>query len=683
LKPLASIVVILVALAGVLALSMTSARHEQGQLLEEFTASTQQQVRTSVEVLSTRLDALQQDTRLLVDLVERSRARADLDPETEKRIWVSAFQALAAVVPHYRTIALFQDDGRVEAFAPDPTETPATVQALLDHSRRLALEIVAKRTQSLGRPAVAYGERSFWFYGIPVRGGGALIVASDAAIFLHGVAWTPLPVARLFVTDPAAVVWSGCETAAGCRETESEIVRKHVGASRSTVTQIDPDLAQALGVFWAPAVMISERVERPTGDWTVTWLASTHAIMTRERSALARIVLTAMAAAIAVAAVGLFILRQQRDAVALQGRLRYAQALASARETSQSIVENAPLGVLGVSQDGRVALANGFLVERVGPVRVGEPLKDAASGEGAELFHHLEPLLARTADPATAPLPELRALSTSSHHFHVRVVPVKNADLGIRAFALVEDQSELRSLEHQLVRAEKLITVGVLSAGIAHEIGSPLAVIRGRAEQVLRDLAPGPRAEDLRVIIKHIDHISSTIRQLLDFSRRQAIAPRAVSLAVVVERARELLQWKLEGKALELRVAVDDNLPMLAADPDQLQQVIVNLLLNACDASEEKGELEIRARIRRAAQVEMIIVDRGCGIAPEHMNAVFDPFFSTKKRGEGTGLGLSIASSIVRNHGGEISLTSGPGKGTTVTVRWPTHQPKDPGGAHA
>src|SRR6185295_11908527 len=113
----------------------------------------------------------------------------------------------------------------------------------------------------------------------------------------------------------------------------------------------------------------------------------------------------------------------------------------------------------------------------------------------------------------------------------------RNPAFGVRTFALFEDQSELRNLESQLVRAEKLITVGVLSAGIANEIGSPLAVIRGRAEQVLRQVArdagPSRRAEDLRVIIKHIDNISSTIRQLLDFSRRQTIARQPTPLAAV------------------------------------------------------------------------------------------------------------------------------------------------------
>src|SRR6185295_3919827 len=157
----------------------------------------------------------------------------------------------------------------------------------------------------------------------------------------------------------------------------------------------------------------------------------------------------------------------------------------------------------------------------------------------------------------------------------------------------------------------------------------------------------------------------------LDFSRRQAVAPSAVPLAVAVERARALLQWKLEAKQLSLDVSLAPDLPMLAADPDQLQQVLVNLLLNACDASDTGQELLLRAQAARDGQVRIDLVDRGCGIAPEHLHAVFDPFFTTKKRGEGTGLGLPIVASIVRNHGGEIHLASVHGKGTTVTVLWP------------
>jgi signal transduction histidine kinase len=321
-------------------------------------------------------------------------------------------------------------------------------------------------------------------------------------------------------------------------------------------------------------------------------------------------------------------------------------------------------------------LANSFLTDRLGPVQVGAPVREAFSQPSADWVVDLERLLVRELG---APRPdgggpahqELRSMAAGSNKFHVRIVPVSSHELGVRAFALVEDQTELRSLENQLVRAEKLITVGVLSAGIAHEIGSPLAVIRGRAEQVLRVQSDGARAEDLRVIIKHIDNITSTIRQVLDFSRRQPIEQQAVSMEAVVERTRALLAWKLEARGLELGVELEDGLPQVAADPDQLQQVLVNLVLNACDASEEGDPVRLTARRARQGLVRMEIVDHGCGIAPEHMNAVFDPFFTTKKRGEGTGLGLPIAASIVRNHGGDINLASSPGKGTTVTVIWP------------
>jgi signal transduction histidine kinase len=229
-----------------------------------------------------------------------------------------------------------------------------------------------------------------------------------------------------------------------------------------------------------------------------------------------------------------------------------------------------------------------------------------------------------------------------------------------------------RDLENQLVRAEKLITVGVLATEMAHEIGTPLAVIRGRAEQVMREVRNGRRAEDLAVIIKHIDNVASTVRQMLDFARRPSNDRRSVSLPMAIERARELLAWKLDARDLKLEVSLQEDLPLVTADPDQMQQVLVNLLLNACDASKPGDRIRLDARATDTGMVRMVIGDNGSGIAPEHLQAVFDPFFTTKPRGEGTGLGLPIAASIVRNHGGRIDLASTPGAGTTATVLWPT-----------
>jgi signal transduction histidine kinase len=546
-RTFAGVAVILAALAGTLALSIWSSLSDHERLIEEFTGATREQVHASVEALSGRLDALDQDTRMLADLLERSRALTSGDVDVERRVSETAFQALAVVVPQYRTITFVDGDGVVQILTADPTESRETVDALREPTVRFAREVSASRKRALGEPT-RYRDRSFLLYGTPVRGGGAIIVASDAKIFLGAVAWTPIPIARLFVTDPAGVVWAGCETPRGCEAAPQDKVPSTL--PHSLVGNVHVTRSARGGTTpTAPAVQVTERLDRPTGVWTVTWLASTEALEKRARSLVARVVLAALAAAVAVAGVGGFMLRQHKKALTLESRLQVAQAL---------------------------------------------------------------------------------------------------------------------------VRAEKLITVGVLSAGIAHEIGTPLAVIRGRAESGLNQDGAGPRAEDMRVIVKHIDNISSTIRQLLDFSRRQAVAPSAVPLGVAVERARELLQWKLDAKGLSLDAEIDDDLPPIMADPDQLQQVLVNLLLNACDASDKGQSVLVTAERLEGHEVGFSVVDHGVGVAAEHMNAVFDPFFTTKKRGEGTGLGLTIVAGIVRNHGGHISLTSVAGEGTNVTVRWPT-----------
>jgi signal transduction histidine kinase len=544
-------------LALIVELSVASARREEGRLLDEFTTATRRQAHASADVLSARLDALDQDTRVLIDLVERSRQSPEHDPRIEHRVAETAFRALVVVVPHYRMISLNRPNGEVEILAVDPTETSPTVAALTAPMQHLSREVSSKRAKTIGEPA-RVGTRSFLLYGTPVKGGGAVVVASDAAMFLAAGAWPAQSVARLFVTDPGGVVWTNCATPGGCSATDSETVTKYFQARAPSAAQIAPDAAEILGVGRVAAVQVSEAVERATGDWVVTWVASSRAIMDRQAWMLSRVVISAIGAAFAVAGVGFFIMRQQRRALALENELRYARAVAAARD-----------------------------------------------------------------------------------------------------------------LENQLVRAEKLITVGVLSTEMAHEIGSPLAVIRGRAEQVLREVSNGPRAEDLNVIIKHVDNISSTVRQILDFARRPATERRAVSLQNAVDRARELLAWKLDARHIGLDVSVQDDLPMLTADADQLQQVLVNLLLNACDASHADGRIRLEAVASDGAMVRIRIVDQGSGIPPEHLQAVFDPFFTTKPRGEGTGLGLPIAASIVRNHGGRIDLSSKPGAGTIATVVWP------------
>ena len=243
--------------------------------------------------------------------------------------------------------------------------------------------------------------------------------------------------------------------------------------------------------------------------------------------------------------------------------------------------------------------------------------------------------------------------------------------------ARLQAAEEVARLQRQLVRAEKLVTVGVLSAGIAHEIGTPLAVVRGRAEHMLERPHEARDTEDLQAVVGEIDRISSTIRQVLDFSSEQAVTVRKTDARAALARALELLQWRLAGKHVHVDVDAPPELPPLAAAADQLEQVLLNLLLNACDASPPDGAIRVAIRYEgrkpaRAERLRIEVADRGNGIPSHHLNAVFDPYFTTKERGEGTGLGLAIVWQIVRAHRGEISLRSTVGVGTVATVIWPT-----------
>jgi signal transduction histidine kinase len=228
---------------------------------------------------------------------------------------------------------------------------------------------------------------------------------------------------------------------------------------------------------------------------------------------------------------------------------------------------------------------------------------------------------------------------------------------------------ELNRLEHHLVRAEKLATVGVLAAGLAHELGTPLAIIRGRAEM----LEQKTQWQEVKTILEQTDHIASTVRQVLDFSREQPVSVQPIDVGRTFRTVVSLLDFRLRAKQIDCVCEPENGGFEVAADPDQLQQVLVNLVLNACDACAHGGRIELRASSdsSSAGLVRIDIMDDGCGIPAAKLDAVFDPFYTTKPKGEGTGLGLPVAAAIVRNHRGQISIASSEGHGTTVSLLWP------------
>ena len=181
-----------------------------------------------------------------------------------------------------------------------------------------------------------------------------------------------------------------------------------------------------------------------------------------------------------------------------------------------------------------------------------------------------------------------------------------------------------------------------------------------------------PHAQHTRVIVEEIDRISRTIQELLDFARVPKGPAGAVRLEDVAANVAELLAFEARTRKVSLAVEIERGLDPLAANGDQLKQVLVNLTLNALHASAPGGRVMLRARrdaMARRARIE--VIDDGAGIPPELLHRVFDPFFTTKKRGKGTGLGLTVAAQVVRSHGGEIDLESTVGQGTRLVVWWP------------
>jgi signal transduction histidine kinase len=211
-----------------------------------------------------------------------------------------------------------------------------------------------------------------------------------------------------------------------------------------------------------------------------------------------------------------------------------------------------------------------------------------------------------------------------------------------------------------------------LTAGLAHEIGTPLNIIGGRAEYLLRrPRTPAETHENLGIIRSQIDRIVGIVRQLLEFSRRKEPTLRMVDLHSLLKEVTGLLQHKIDEKNIEVRMFTAGPLPTIMADPDLLQQVFINLYLNSLDVLDAGDRIEIRAETEDRSRLRISFEDNGPGIPPEEIGQVFDPFYTTKDVGEGTGLGLSVTYGIVRDHGGDIKVESEPGRFTRFIIRLP------------
>jgi signal transduction histidine kinase len=434
--------------------------------------------------------------------------------------------------------------------------------------------------------------------------------------------------------------------------------------------------ARKVGLPQAVAVAVAVPVVIEDGEpWALALVSSTAALKSQEARLVRRVLIGGGFAMALLVALSAYFVRNARRAATLQERLRHADRLAHVTEKAEKILDHIPSGVLALGADRAVTANNRWLAERLGRDVTGATLADVFAAAPPDEVERVERLVDE-AIVSGAPRSIHRArlsLFGAESDLSLHAIPLERRLADVHVLLVVEDDTPIRRLEDSLLQSEKLATAGQLAAGIAHEIGTPLNIARGRAELAAAKLGEEhPQAPGQRIIVDQIDHVSRLINQLLDYVRPRTPLVEAVDPASAILVTTELLAAEAAKRRVSVHMDVAAGTPPLRADPGQLRQVLVNLAMNSLDACEVGGRVSIRARpSSNGAAVVLEVEDTGLGIASEHHAQVFDPFFTTKKRGQGTGLGLWVVAQLVRSHGAEIDLSSEPGSGTTIRIVWP------------
>jgi len=245
----------------------------------------------------------------------------------------------------------------------------------------------------------------------------------------------------------------------------------------------------------------------------------------------------------------------------------------------------------------------------------------------------------------------------------------------LMASSLKERDDKLREYtDQQIMKSERLATLGQLAAGVAHEINNPLGTISIYTQMILDDLGKDNDScrESLAVVMKQTNRAGRIVKDLLEYARQPEPEMRILNINDVLRKAIAIITHPAELQSIRVTTNLAPELPDSQGDSDKLQQVFVNIIVNALQAMPKGGELTISTRLTEVNKlIEIEISDTGCGIPQEHLGKLFDPFFSTKSAGEGTGLGLSVSLGIVERHNGTIDVKSKVGEGSTFIIRFP------------
>ncbi len=291
-------------------------------------------------------------------------------------------------------------------------------------------------------------------------------------------------------------------------------------------------------------------------------------------------------------------------------------------------------------------------------------------GVNAHLYHPRD-------IPFVQALADLTAVAIDEVQQRARAAALQR-DLAITQSLHAEAQARLNTAQAQLLQSAKLAAVGELSASVAHEINNPLYAARNSLYLVEQDLPPeAPQRAFLGIAQQELSRIAKIITRMRDFYRPTRAELAATNLNTILRETLELVQTHLRHGHIHAIATLEPDLPLTIAHADQLRQVFLNIILNACDAMPRGGDLRVttqlvQARPEAPATIGVYLADTGVGISPEHLPHLFEPFYTTKA--QGTGLGLAISAHIITQHGGRITVESAPGEGTTFTILLPVTQ---------
>jgi PAS domain S-box-containing protein len=347
-----------------------------------------------------------------------------------------------------------------------------------------------------------------------------------------------------------------------------------------------------------------------------------------------------------------------------------ASEIARLKDFSENIVESLNVGVLAVDLEGTVEAWNSRMEQVFGVPRdaaVGQPLGSLLPAELASEIASRD-----DQEQITGIYKHRLQRQGGSLILNVSITPlVGKSGERIGRLLLFDDVTQRERMEEQMSQTEKLTSLGLLAAGVAHEVNTPLAVISNYIQMLAKQMPDGdPRHSIIEKIVKQTFRASEIVNNLLNFSRTGAVELADVDLNRLVEETLSLVAHPLKTSQIRVVKQLTDGLPPVRGSANKLQQVFLNLFLNARDAMPTGGMLEVRTSAHNGS-VEIEVVDTGNGILREHIHKIFDPFFTTKATGRGTGLGLSVSYGIIKEHAGRIDVRSTPGRGTSFHVEFP------------